>query len=85
MKEFKYIIKDEMGIHARPAGELVKVAAKYPCEIKIEKDGRSVDAKRIMGIMSFGVKCGMEVVITCEGDQEEEAAVELQAFLEENL
>ena len=81
MKEFKYIIKDEMGIHARPAGELVKVAAKY----KIEKDGRSVDAKRIKGIMSLGVKCGMEVVITCEGDQEEEAAVELQAFLEENL
>ena len=39
MKEFKYIIKDEMGIHARPAGVLVKVAAKYPCEIKIDKDG----------------------------------------------
>ena len=85
MKEFNYTITDAQGIHARPAGLLVKMAAAYPCKVTISKDGREVDAKRIMGIMSLGVKCGMEVVITCEGDQEEEAAVELQAFLEENL
>ena len=85
MKEFKYIIKDEMGIHARPAGELVKVAAKYPCEIKIEKDGRSVDAKRIMGIMSLGVKCGEEITVTVEGEDEDTAVEKMKDFMEANM
>ena len=85
MKEFKYVIRDELGIHARPAGELVKVAAKYPCEVKIEKDGREVDAKRIMGVMSLGAKCGMEITLRADGEQEEEAIAELSRFLEENL
>ena len=85
MKEFRYVIKDELGIHARPAGELVKAAAKYPCEVKIEKDGREVDAKRIMGVMSLGAKCGMEITLRADGEQEEEAIAELSRFLEENL
>lgn len=85
MKEFKYVIKDELGIHARPAGELVKAAAKYPCSVKIEKDGREVDAKRIMGVMSLGAKCGMEITLRADGEREEEAIAELGKFLEENL
>lgn len=85
MKEFKYVIKDELGIHARPAGELVKVAAKYPCSVKIEKGGHEVDAKRIMGVMSLGAKCGMEITLRTDGEQEEEAIAELGKFLEENL
>ena len=51
MKEFTYTIKDEQGIHARPAGELVKAAAAYPCKVTISKDGKEVDAKRILGVM----------------------------------
>lgn len=85
MKEFKYVIKDELGIHARPAGELVKAAAAFPCTVKIEKDGREVDAKRIMGVMSLGVKCGMEITLKTEGEKEEEAIAALSKFLEENL
>lgn len=85
MKEFRYVIKDELGIHARPAGELVKAAAKYPCSVRIEKDGHEVDAKRIMGVMSLGVKCGMEITLRTDGEQEEEAIAELGKFLEENL
>ncbi len=85
MQQFKYIIKDEMGIHARPAGELVKAAASFPCDVKIEKDGRIVDAKRIMGVMSLGVKCGMEITLMTEGEKEEEAIAALSRFLEENL
>ena len=40
MKEFKYVIKDEQGIHARPAGLFVKEAAAFPCKVTIEKDGK---------------------------------------------
>ena len=61
MKEFTYTIKDEQGIHARPAGELVKAAAAYPCKVTISKDGKEVDAKRILGVMGLGVKCGETV------------------------
>ncbi len=85
MKEFKYIIKDEQGIHARPAGILVKEAATFPCNVTIEKDGKAVDAKRILGVMGLGVKCGQEIILRTEGEQEEEAITKLSAFLEENL
>lgn len=85
MKEFKYMITDEQGIHARPAGLLVKEAASFPCTVTIEKDGKSVDAKRIFGVMGLGVKCGQEIVLKAEGEQEEEAIAKLSAFLEENL
>ena len=83
MKEFTYTIKDEQGIHARPAGELVKAAAAYPCKVTISKDGKEVDAKRILGVMGLGVKCGQEIVLKTDGDQEEEAIAALGKFLEE--
>ena len=85
MKEFVYTITDPEGIHARPAGVLVKEAAKYPCNVTIAKDGREVDAKRIMGVMSLGVKCGQEITMKTDGDEEEAAAGALVAFLKENL
>lgn len=85
MQEFQYVIRDEMGIHARPAGELVKLAAKFPCAVKLEKDGREVDAKRIMGVMSLGAKCGETLTLKADGEQEEEAIAELGRFCEENL
>ena len=80
MKEITYTIKDEQGIHARPAGELVKA-----CKVTISKDGKEVDAKRILGVMGLGVKCGQEIVLKTDGDQEEEAIAALGKFLEEKL
>ncbi len=85
MKNFQYVIKDELGIHARPAGLLIKEAAAFPCKITIAKDGKEVDAKRILGVMSLGVKCGQEITITADGEQEDEAIAKLSTFLQENL
>ena len=85
MKEYKFVIKDKMGIHARPAGLLVKEAGKFPCKVTIEKDGKEVDAKRIFGIMGLGAKCGQEIILKTDGEQEEEAIEELSRFLEENM
>ena len=70
MQEIKYTITDEMGIHARPAGLFVKEAAAFPCSVTIEKDGREVDAKRILGVMGLGVKCGQEITLRCDGEKE---------------
>lgn len=85
MISFTYTIKDELGIHARPAGLFVKEASAFPCKITIAKEGKEVDAKRILGVMSLGVKCGQEITVALDGEQEEEAADKLKAFLEENL
>ena len=85
MREFSYVITDAQGIHARPAGQLVKLAAAYPCKVTIAKDGRSVDAKRIMGVMSLVAKQGQEVILQADGEQEDEAIAALSAFMNENL
>ncbi len=85
MKEFKYIIKDKQGIHARPAGQLVKEASAFPCSVTIEKDGKTADAKRILGLMGLGIKCGQEITLKTNGEKEAEAMEVLSKFLEENL
>lgn len=85
MKELKYVVKDAQGIHARPAGLLVKEAASFPCAVTICKGDKEVDAKRILGVMGLGVKCGEEIVIRTNGDKEEEAIDALSKLLEENL
>lgn len=85
MKEMNYVIKDAQGIHARPAGLLVKEAADFPCAVTICKGDKEVDAKRILGVMGLGVKCGDEITIRTDGDKEEEAISKLSRFLEENL
>ena len=85
MREFVYTITDAEGIHARPAGLFLKEAAKFDCKVTIAKDGREVDAKRIMGVMSLGVKCGQEIVLRTEGEGEDNAMEELSRFLRENL
>lgn len=85
MKEFRYVITDEQGIHARPAGLFVKEAATCPCSVMICKDGKEVDAKRILGVMSLGVKKGQEIILKVDGEGEEEAIEKLSTFLKENL
>ena len=85
MKEFTYIITDKEGIHARPAGELVKMAKEYVSTISILKDGKKADAKKVFGLMGLGVKQGMEITVQVEGDDEDAAAAALETFLKENL
>ncbi len=85
MKEFNYVIKDELGIHARPAGLLVKEAARFQSAIKIKKDGKEADAKRIFGVMGLGVKKDQEVTISADGADEAEAIAALEAFFNANL
>ena len=85
MKSATYTITNKMGIHARPAGLFVKEAAAFPCKVTIEKDGKEADAKRIFAVMGLAVKCGQEITLKTDGENEEEAMNKLSAFLEENL
>ncbi len=85
MKEFTYVITDKEGIHARPAGELVKLAKEYTSSVSIIKDGKKADAKKVFGLMGLGVKNGMEITVQVEGDDEEAACEGIKTFLENNL
>ena len=85
MKEFKYAITDPEGIHARPAGLLVKVATGFKSKITIAKDGREVDAKRIFGVMGLAAKMGQEIVIKADGEDEVEAIEAISEFLKTSL
>ena len=85
MKEFKHVINDPMGLHARPAGMLVKACAGYASKITLTAPTGTADAKRLMGIMRLAAKQGMELTIAVEGADEEKAAAELQEFLAANL
>lgn len=85
MKKFEYVIKDEVGIHARPAGVLVKEAKKYESKITISCDGKSAEATKLMAVMGLGVKCGQTVEVTVEGSDEDTVVEEVKAFFETNL
>lgn len=85
MKEFSYTITDPLGIHARPAGMLVKCARAYESRITISKENRTADAKRLLSVMGLGIRCGDTVQVRADGADETAAAKGLQAFLEENL
>lgn len=85
MKEFSYIIKDAQGIHARPAGLLMKKASVFKSNITISKDTKTADAKKIFAIMSLGAKLGETIRIEISGEDEDEALTALEEFIKENL
>ena len=85
MKEIKHVINDPQGMHARPAGMLVKAVAAYASKITVTAPTGTADAKRLMALMRLAAKQGMELTITIDGADEEQAAAELQAFLRDNL
>ena len=85
MKEFTYTIQEAVGIHARPAGLLVKEVKGYQSTTTIIKDGKSVNAAKLMALMGMGIKQGDTITVKVEGDDEAEAAAAIEKFLTENV
>lgn len=85
MKSFEYTIKDELGIHARPAGLLAKKAKEFESEITLTKGDRSALCSRLLSLMSLGIKQGDKVSVTVVGGDEESAAEAMKEFFEKNL
>jgi len=85
MTEIEYVITDVLGIHARPAGQLVKVASGFKCDVKVGTPKKMVDAKRVMGVMGLALKHGDTLTMTFEGPDEAEASAALSEFLKENM
>ena len=85
MRSFEYTITDEVGIHARLAGILVKEAKSYDSVIKVTKDGKSAEAKKLMALMGLGVKKGDTVTVSVEGGDEDAVAAKMEEFFKNNL
>ena len=85
MKSFEYTITDPVGIHARPAGILVKEIKKYTSTVTVAKGDKAVNALKLMARVGMGIKQGDTVKVTVEGANEEAAAAEIEAFFKANL
>lgn len=83
MKQFQYTIKDELGVHARPAGLLVKLAKQYTSTI--EKNGKTCDMRKLMAVMGMGIRQGETITVTAEGEDEAAAIEAVEKFLTENV
>jgi phosphocarrier protein len=81
MIERRVTVVNAHGIHARPAAEIVKTAARFTSDIKLEKDGLEVNGKSIMGVMMLAAECGSEVIIRIDGTDAEAAADALVALI----
>lgn len=87
MKEIVFTVGDPLGLHARPAGNLVKLAQSFKSEgtITLERSGKCASVKRLLAVMGLGVKGGDRITLLVKGEDEEEAARAIETWLEENL
>ncbi len=84
MKTIAHTIQDEMGLHARPVGQIVKFLKPFTSNVTITSGEKSCDMKKLIALMSLGVKSGEAVEITIEGADEDACAEAMVAFFAEN-
>ena len=85
MKTFSYTVRDEAGIHARPAGMIVKKCKESGCSVSLKHGDKTADGSKLFSVMSLGIKSGDTVEVTVVGENEEAAADTLLQFFKENL
>ena len=78
-------IGNKLGIHARPAAQFVKLASRYSCDIRVEKDDEQVDGKSIMGLMMLAAGHGSVLIISAEGPDAEDALTALEDLIKRNF
>ena len=81
----KTTIKNKLGLHARPASNFVKMAQSFKCSVEILKGEKRLNAKSMIGILAAGAKCGTEIELACNGEDEQEAMNQLLAFIDAGL
>ena len=79
------ILKNETGLHARPASEIAKIAMKYKCNVNLIVNGKKINAKSPLMIMAAGIKTKTEIEIECDGEDEEKALSELKKAFDNNF
>jgi len=85
MIESEILVKNKLGLHARPAALLVKKAAEFTSKIEVSKDGLAVDGKSIMGIMMLAAESGSKLLIKADGADEESALAALTELFDKRF
>ena len=85
MEKFQYTITDEIGIHARPAGELAKLAKEFQSKITIKTETKQADAEKLMAVMALGIRHGQTINVEIDGTDEKTAAEAVRKFFEAKL
>lgn len=85
MQEGAFVLRNKVGLHARPAALFVKTALRFKCRITVSKDDKEADAKSILSVLSLGAEQGDTVIIRTEGEDEVEAMEALKALIESNF
>jgi phosphocarrier protein HPr len=78
-------IVNQLGLHARAAAKLVHLAGQFPCEVRVELEGREVDAKSILGLLLLAAPVGTRLIVRCSGPREEEAVEAIAALFAERF
>jgi phosphocarrier protein len=81
MPKIEAEIVNKLGLHARASAKLTQLAGSFPCEVWMERNGRRINAKSIMGVMMLAAGKGSKVVVDCEGERAEEALEALAALI----
>ncbi len=85
MREGFVVIKNTLGIHARPATAFVRLASKYKSKVEVIKDGYVADGKSILDILALGAERGSKILLRVEGEDEDEAFKALKDLLEHGI
>lgn len=85
MKELSITIKHEVGLHARPAALFVQTASKFKSDVTLSYDGKTKNAKSILGVLSMGVGANAEITIQADGEDETEVLQALSELIENNF
>ena len=85
MRSCKVQVKNPTGLHLRPAGNLCKEALKYKSMVTFNFNGGTANAKSVLSVLGACVKCGDEIELVCEGEDEEKALETLTSFIESGL
>lgn len=81
----EFTIKNELGLHMRPASLLSKMAANYQSDVTVKFNGKDFNCKSVMMLMTALIKCGSEIELVCDGPDEETALAELSAFIDSGM
>jgi phosphocarrier protein len=76
------VIANKLGMHLRPAQQLVQTVLKFKCDVHILKDGQRVNAKSIMGLLTLAASKGTHIEVVCDGDDAQTAMDAVRALIE---